>query len=35
VSTYLVLVVCSILGSLVSLRRVVRIDPAQAIGSAQ
>lgn len=32
VSTYLVLVVCAVLGSLASLRRVVRIDPAQAIG---
>jgi hypothetical protein len=32
VSTYVVLVVCAVLGSLASLRRVVRIDPAQAIG---
>lgn len=32
VSTYLVLVVCAVAGSLASLRRVVRIDPAQAIG---
>ena len=32
VSTYVVLVVCAIVGSLASLRRVVRIDPAQAIG---
>lgn len=32
VSTYLVLVVCAVVGSLASLRRVVRIDPAQAIG---
>ena len=32
VSTYVVLVVCAILGSLASLRRVARIDPAQAIG---
>jgi len=32
VSTYVVLVLCAVLGSLASLRRVVRIDPAQAIG---
>ncbi len=31
-STYIVLVVCAVLGSLASLRRVARIDPAQAIG---
>lgn len=34
VSTFVVLLACSIAGSLVSLRRVVRIDPAQAIGGA-
>lgn len=31
-TTYVVLVVCAVVGSLASLRRVVRIDPAQAIG---
>lgn len=32
VTTYVVLVLCAVAGSLASLRRVVRIDPAQAIG---
>jgi putative ABC transport system permease protein len=34
VSTYAVLVVCAVIGSLFSIRRVMRIDPAQAIGAA-
>ena len=32
ITSYLILAVCSMIGSLLSLRRVSRIDPAQAIG---
>ncbi|MEI7618605.1 MAG: ABC transporter permease [Actinomycetota bacterium] len=35
VTSYLILTFCSAAGSLLSLRRVSRIDPAQAVGSAQ
>jgi putative ABC transport system permease protein len=35
ITSYLILAVCAVIGSLLSLRRVSRIDPAQAIGSAQ
>ena len=34
-TTYLILVCCAAVGSALSLRRVAKIDPAQAIGSAQ
>ena len=33
ITSYLILAVCAVIGSLLSLRRVSRIDPAQAIGS--
>ena len=35
VASYLILTICAAVGSLLSLRRVSRIDPAQAVGSAQ
>lgn len=35
ITSYLILSVCAVVGSLLSLRRVSRIDPARAIGSAQ
>ena len=34
-TSYVILAVCAVIGSLLSLRRVSRIDPAQAIGTAQ